>query len=110
MLKLYCMKVVEPSGMFWKPESRPSALRFVQGAAKDDWVTVWFFDTLVKSSESVREHPHHVKERAQSEADHISVLGSNFGRRVREGSVCTDHDVDDLSHGGAEGKEGSDEC
>lgn len=48
-MKVHCVKEVALAATGWKPESTtvPSALvKFVQGEAKVDWVTVWFFDKL----------------------------------------------------------------
>ena len=42
MVKLYSMKLVAFVGTNWKPESRPVALKFVQGLANVDCVMVWF--------------------------------------------------------------------
>jgi len=46
-VKVNCMKDVALAATNWNPESttEPSAfVKFVQGDANVDWVTVWFFD------------------------------------------------------------------
>jgi hypothetical protein len=55
-VKLYCEIEVALGAMNWKPESRPPPLMLVQGAANDDWVTVWFFERLVKQHISIESH------------------------------------------------------
>ena len=37
----------------WKPDAMPPAI-FVQGAAKVDWVTVWFFGKKTNLQDNIR--------------------------------------------------------
>ena len=47
---VHCWNWVAPAATGWKPESTPrepsGLVKFAHGAAKVDWVTVWFFATL----------------------------------------------------------------
>ena len=57
----------------WKPDAMPPAI-FVQGAAKVDWVTVWFFGKKTNLQDNIRKNTRRFSRR--------NVRDSVTGRRV----------------------------
>lgn len=59
-MKLHCGKDCAPAATAIKPESIPAVgvVMFSHGAAKVDWVTVWFLDWLPWTVQSADNRTH----------------------------------------------------